>query len=53
MSDAQASYIVALLDRRVVSGRTAHRIIQILEECPEANASGLENLDERLSADNT
>lgn len=53
MSDRQAAYIVTLLDRRWVPSAVAGRIIEMLEGLPDVNASGLENMDERMQLPNT
>lgn len=42
----QLEYIHNLLERRRVSARCAQRVILLLEDEPELNSSGLENLKE-------
>ena len=53
MSDGQQNYIEMLLDRKWVPSVVAGRIIELLEELPEAGANGLENMQERRDLPNT
>lgn len=53
MSDGQRAYIEHLLDTRNVSSAFASRLIAELLLIPERNASGLENLFDNLTRENT
>lgn len=53
MSDGQRAYIEHLLDTRSVSSAFASRLIAELLLIPERNASGLENLFDNLTRENT
>ena len=44
MTDRQASYIMQLLDTKIVPVNTAAKIIEILQTLPDAGANGLEDL---------
>lgn len=53
MTVAQRGYIDHLLETRNVSSLFASRLIAELFQLPERNASGLEQLDERLDRETT
>lgn len=41
MSDRQATYIEQLMDRKLVTARTAERIILLLQDCDDRGSNGL------------
>jgi len=53
MSSRQANYIASLLEARRVSARCASRIIQMLEEQPQVNGDGLDNLKLNIQREGT
>lgn len=53
ITERQMNYIKRLLETRRVSGLCAGFLIDKLEEQPLFNASGLENLKERIALPNT
>lgn len=53
MTQRQVGYITHLLEARRVSARCASHLIEILEQEPAMNGSGLENLKQRMNLENT